>query len=349
MIFSVVVCFSSFAPVIDCTKAWAQDSPDTIEKVPQAVERVTSVSSRPACQLRANLDFLDETGVGTSQLSLTSAAWFARMVQLDRQQRQAAWNSLPVKPLFIDDVIAGPFGLHATVLTFPEHVLVMYRGTQDPLDYVLNALIYTTPGWIHGLPGWIHNGFLSNFGMTWRKMRRLLKQRTEDGRDIVFASHSLGGAMSQYAAWRIENEGLHVRRIFAFQSPNPGDQHFRRAFDERFYGRAFNTLYGDDLTPFLPPPRAAVGEFAQATAKLLAGPLALIARIANYSSVGARYAITKDGALNDVTPEWDLEFWRSYKQKSGGKPFPMGLSARSGLVADHNMDRVMCSLAKNQN
>ena len=114
-------------------------------------------------------------GPNAGQEDQTPAAWFARAVQLEDDQREIAWKSLHVAPVSIHDLRAGSFGLHTTVLEFEKSILVMYRGTQNPLDYILNALIYRSPGWVHGLPGWIHTGFLSNFGLSWRALRPLIK------------------------------------------------------------------------------------------------------------------------------------------------------------------------------
>jgi hypothetical protein len=311
------------------------------------VEKKKNKPADPPCSVTPSLSLLDETSLHPDKETLVSAAWLARAVQLENSSREQAWKKLPETPKQVHDLYAGPFGLHATMLEFEHSILVMYRGTQDPLDYVLNAMIYTSPGWIHDLPGWVHNGFLSNFGMTWRKLRGTLRKINEDRRkNIVFASHSLGGVMSQYAAWRLENDGFRVSRIFAFQSPNGGDNKFKAQFDGRFSGRTFNVLFGDDITPFIPPSRSAVKAFAAATTRPLAGTLALVARKANYEALSGRLEVLDDGEVTESTLSTEQSFWQTYKSKTGGKGFPFGLSGSSRFVSDHNIDRVVCALAK---
>ena len=39
-------------------------------------------------------------------------------------------------------------------------------------------------------------------------------------------------------------------------------------------------------------------------------------------------------------------FWSSYKQKTGGKAFPKGLGPESAFIADNNVERVVCTIAK---
>lgn len=303
-------------------------------------------SIEPPCLVTPTLSLLEESALSPSRENYISAAWFARAVQLETKSRNASWEKLSEKPKSVYDLYAGPFGLHATILDFESSILIMYRGTQDPLDYVLNALFYTSPGWIHDLPGWVHNGFLTNFGLTWRKLRSTLGKINGDRKkNLVFASHSLGGAMSQYAAWRLSNDGYRVSRIYAFQSPNSGDHKFKREFDGRFSGRTFNLLYGDDITPYIPPSRTAVDAFAAAATRPLSGVLKLIAKKANYEAVSGRYELLSDGVIDESNFSSEELFWGGYREKSGGKGFPLGLSPSSSFVSDHNIDRVLCKLA----
>lgn len=334
-------------PVEPSARAQSSELPIAENSANSSLERKKKKpKENPVCEFKPTLDFLDEQNPGTSRENLASAAWFARAVQQDDEQRNAAWKSLSQSPLSVTDLYAGPFGMHASILEFDRHVLVMYRGTQDPLDYVLNAFFYTSPGWIHGLPGWVHKGFLTNFGLTWRQLRRKIKDLTGTGKSVVFASHSLGGAMSQYAALRLEKEGIHIGRVFAFQTPNAGDKTFKNEFDKRFQGKAFNVIYGDDITPFIPPSREAVKSFVDASTRPLSGVLGLIARKANYAALEGRMKLDKQGSLREGWDEEEMNFWGSYREHTGGKGFPLGLSGTSSFVRDHNIGLVVCALAK---
>lgn len=301
------------------------------------------------CQLQPSLNLLSGTNGFFSQEQLASAAWFARAVQLPDSERREHWNSLTESPLSIKDIYAGPFGLHATLLEFDHDVLVLYRGTQDALDYVLNGVFFTTLGWFHRLPGWVHQGFLTNFKLSARKMLATLKKHSNAGKTVSFAAHSLGGVLSQYAAWRAEAIGVRVGRIYAFQAPNGGDVHFKKRFDRKFSGRSVNVIYGDDLTPHIPPTRAAGRSFASATTRPLAGVLRGIVHLANYGTLSGRYIISKDGFLKDI-PETEIqsaenEYWSRYREISGGAGFPGGLGKGSPIVRDHNISTVTCALA----
>ena len=301
------------------------------------------------CQMQPSLSFLSGTNGFFTQEQLASAAWFARAVQLPDSQRQEHWNSLSESLLSVQDIYAGPFGLHATILEFDHDVLVLYRGTQDALDYVLNGVFFTTAGWFHRLPGWVHQGFLTNFKLSARKLLSSVKKHSEKGKTVSFAAHSLGGVLSQFAAWRAEAIGVKVGRIYSFQAPNGGDVHFKKKFDQRFSGRSVNVIYGNDLTPHIPPTRAAGKSFGSATTKPLAGLLRGIVHLANYGTLGGRYALSKEGFLSEI-PDSDLqsfeqEYWNNYRQISGGARFPCGLGKESSIVKDHNISAVTCALA----
>jgi hypothetical protein len=60
--------------------------------------------------------------------------------------------------------------------------------------------------------------------------------------------------------------------------------------------------------------------------------------------------IAEDGTYRsvpvDAIVQDEINYWNSYQSKSGGKPFPLGLGAESPFIRDHDIDRVLCSLAK---
>lgn len=304
----------------------------------------------PPCDFTPTFDFMFADNAAYSVQNIASAAWFARQVQLVDGLRQAAWEGLPEKPARVIDFAVGKLGLHATLLEFSDRVLLMYRGTEDALDYVLNGTFFTTEGARHNLPGWVHEGFLINFYLSWAKVKPALTQAASSGKKIVFASHSLGGVLSQFAAWMLENEGVKVERLYAFQAPNAGDIEFKESFDSRFSGRSSNTIYGDDVTPHIPPVLESVDAFARA----LPAPLTDVARKlvgkARYGAVSGRFRVADDGTQTSIPSgeiaESEIQFWSDYLKKSGGKSFPLGLGPKSPFVADHDVDKVLCSLAK---
>lgn len=304
----------------------------------------------PPCSVDApNEEFMQRDAKSFSVRDIQSAAWFARQVQLTDDLRSAAWRSLPSAPLKVQEFTLKRWGLHAVLFEFERHVLVVYRGTEDALDYVLNAAFYTTrKGREWALPGWVHEGFYTNFKLSWNSLYSAIQESAGGGKTVTFAAHSLGGVLSQFAAWILEDKGMTVNKIYAFQSPNAGDSEFQKAFEMRFGDRHINTLYGDDVTPHIPPVFDAVDAFARAVVKPLGGILGRLVKSAHYGGIGQRYIINRDGSQILIPSEsvsaHEVQYWESYLQKSEGKPFPLNLSPDSPFIVDHDMDNVLCTL-----
>lgn len=298
-----------------------------------------------------SLDFLRSDQRDFSVRNIRSAAWFARQIQLTTELRQDAWRSLSDKLINVTEFELNRWGLHATLLEFDEQLLVVYRGTEDALDYVLNAAFNTTrKGHELGLPGWVHEGFLINFKLSWDKLLTAIRASASSGKTVSFAAHSLGGALSQFAAWILEEQGIRVGKIYAFQSPNAGDVEFQKEFEKRFGERHINTLYGEDVTPHIPPVFEAADAFGRVVVKPLGGLLGLLAKRAHYGGVGLRYIINRDGSQILVPSEnvaaHEVNYWDTYLEKSNGQPFPLSLSPDSPFIMDHDMDHVLCTLMK---
>jgi hypothetical protein len=307
----------------------------------------------PPCEFIPSFDFMTESSEVYSPQNMASAAWFARTVQLVDEPRAVAWEKLPEKPVRVRDFLVKGFGLHATLLEFNDRALLLYRGTEDVFDYIMNGVFYTTDGKPHGLPGWVHQGFLVNFKMSWPAVKGELIRAAENGKRIVFASHSLGGVMSQYAAWLLENEGVQVSRVYAFQSPNAGDLEFKAAYEGRFSGRSSNTLYGEDVTPHIPPVLESADAFSLAVPQKLSGLAARALKKARYGALADRFTVSSEGVRIQIPQEQvstaEVDYWSTYLKKSGGKPFPLGLGSESPFVSDHDVDKVLCSLVKSLN
>ncbi|MEY4064325.1 MAG: hypothetical protein RIR26_533, partial [Pseudomonadota bacterium] len=308
----------------------------------------------PPCEVPApTLDFMREDTRPFSASNMTSAAWFARQVQLTEAARNAAWQSMAVPPVRVTDFSLERWGLHATLLEFDSQVLVLYRGTEDVLDYLLNATFYTSRhGETLGLPGWVHEGFYINFLLSWQRVSAAVREAAGRGKSVVLAGHSLGGVLSQYAAWLLENEGIRVVRVYAFQAPNPGDLEFKTKFEERFDRRHSNTVYGVDVTTHIPPVLEAAEVFGDASIQPVGKVMTQLLTRARYGALGERFSMSADGVRtrieNSSIPEFEQAYWKSYRQVSGGKAFPLGLAADSPLIADHDIDRVLCALAKSK-
>ncbi len=125
--------------------------------------------------------------------------------------------------------------------TGPVHVLV-FRGTHDLRDWLsnLNAL---PVDWPDG--GKVHRGFVEALDQVWESIVVALKEAVRDSGSILFAGHSLGGALAILAAARRPPSSL-----YTYGAPRVGDTAFGLTLQQVPFHRVVNDC---DLVPSLPP------------------------------------------------------------------------------------------------
>ena len=134
---------------------------------------------------------------------------------------------------------------HGFVAAHRNMTIVAFRGTEtigNALTDVKTALIR------HGIfPGLVHLGFAHAADIVYPSVRVLVTAMGRE-RPILITGHSLGGAMATLVAHRLSAEGFHVRAVYTYGSPRPGDRNFRDAY--RLHNYRF--VNDNDLVPHLP-------------------------------------------------------------------------------------------------
>jgi len=146
------------------------------------------------------------------------------------------------------------------------NVFPTFRGSESGQDWKTNAqTLLSKPGW-QPAPGFeTHGGFTKALDSVWPQVRDAIAQATEaagPNAKVMFAGHSLGGALTQLAAVRAAREGLvdgARAAIYTLGSPRVGDDAFKHEL-ERHFPRAFRMVnYEDrfldrqDLVTQIPP------------------------------------------------------------------------------------------------
>ena len=123
----------------------------------------------------------------------------------------------------------------------PMHVLV-FRGTHDLRDWLsnLNAL---PVDWPDG--GNVHRGFVEALDQVWESVVVALKETINIAGSILYAGHSLGGALAILAAARRPPSAL-----YTYGAPRVGDPAFGLTLQQVPFHRVVNDR---DLVPLLPP------------------------------------------------------------------------------------------------
>jgi hypothetical protein len=143
-------------------------------------------------------------------------------------------------------------GTAGFVVAGPDLVIVVFRGTEDLLDWWTNLNL----NWVVLQGGVkVHTGFFQAYfpirDVLFETVRRLLKQKA---RPVYITGHSLGGALAVMATAELANdEEAEVRdsiaACYTFGCPKAGD----RSFDQFVKVPLYRITNGFDVVPAVPP------------------------------------------------------------------------------------------------
>jgi len=149
-------------------------------------------------------------------------------------------------------LVDGRTGTAGFVVAGPDIIVVVFRGTEDLLDWRTNMRVKLVE-----LQGGVqvHRGFYAAYEPIKKALfdtvRRMLKTKT---RPVYIAGHSLGGALAVMATAELANdEEAEVRdsiaACYTFGCPKAGD----RTFDQYVKVPLYRITNGVDLVPAVPP------------------------------------------------------------------------------------------------
>lgn len=95
----------------------------------------------------------------------------------------------------------------------------------------------------------VHTGFKRAVEDAWRTW---MEVATSNGKPILFIGHSLGAALSTYAAYFAEKKGRKIQAVYSFASPRVGNDIWALDYNRRLGVRTFRFANPKDLIPRLP-------------------------------------------------------------------------------------------------
>ena len=133
-----------------------------------------------------------------------------------------------------------------------EKVIVAFRGTQEPTDYLTNARV-TPREWQN--VGFVHSGFGKGVDSVWKQLTKALDAPHLEGLPLWMTGHSLGGALATLAAaWGEINEGRPIAGLYTFGCPRVGDpQEFYTNVTKKLGDRIYRVVHEPDVVPQVPP------------------------------------------------------------------------------------------------
>ena len=148
--------------------------------------------------------------------------------------------------LSYDDVpgelsLGGSLGTKAYIVRRQgKPLVVVFRGTDDVTDWLYNLNAQKAKHhW-----GCVHQGFLG----AWFAIKRQVLAEVEGG-EVLFAGHSLGGALATLAAADVPGQ---TRAVVTFGSPRVGDAEFVDEYAKTLAGVTRRYHYRFDPVPMVP-------------------------------------------------------------------------------------------------
>jgi triacylglycerol lipase len=137
------------------------------------------------------------------------------------------------------------------VLSRDADVVVVFRGTDDPKDWMTSLEFDFAPGPMQDTK--VHDGFQSALFPAILKVSAALNIHRSQHKKLWITGHSLGGALCSLYAGMLVEIGLSVDGIYTFASPRPGNGDFAKQLNEKILGPHYRVVNRGDVVPHVPP------------------------------------------------------------------------------------------------
>lgn len=136
-----------------------------------------------------------------------------------------------------------------------EKIIVVFRGTQQKLDWLANAKVRQEVWTETKKIGKAHVGFYEAFVSVCSQMEDYLRKLRTKNQPIWVAGHSLGGALTTLACAHIElqmPDEFKVAGAYTFGQPRVGNDDFADTFDKHLKDRFFRIMNQNDVVCVVP-------------------------------------------------------------------------------------------------
>ncbi|HIG27528.1 MAG TPA: lipase family protein [Verrucomicrobiales bacterium] len=124
----------------------------------------------------------------------------------------------------------------------PPFYVLVFRGTNEPTDWITNFNAFLKP-WKSG--GLVHEGFMNAFLQIWPDIEEVIRGVDHP---IYYTGHSLGAALATLAA-----SSLPPNVLYTFGSPRVGNRQFVETMADL---PVFRFVNDHDVVPTVPPSMA---------------------------------------------------------------------------------------------
>lgn len=132
-----------------------------------------------------------------------------------------------------------------------SHLVLSFRGTSGWKNFLTDVqLRKVSADWAKGS---VHGGFKSALDTVWPQITNELGDPGQQQKDLWVTGHSLGAALAQLAALRLQKEGYRVQAAYTFGTPRVGDEEFVADYDRVLGDRTFPHINYRDVVTRVPP------------------------------------------------------------------------------------------------
>lgn len=135
-------------------------------------------------------------------------------------------------------------GTQAFVAADDSEIIISFRGTNSPLDWLRNADFR--------FKGNLHSGFSYYENQVSADVYLAAKQLRTNNQKFLVTGHSLGGAASTIWCSNWLTQRIIPMEHITFGSPRPGNKAFAKKFNKIFGDISLRVTNGSDLVPHLP-------------------------------------------------------------------------------------------------
>lgn len=155
------------------------------------------------------------------------------------------------------DMLEGGFGSLAYIGAMPQYgmMFIAIRGSQEPEDFLADALWVETAVTDDRIFGEMHAGFLLHADEISEELPTVAPGCAGPlaGYQIWLTGHSLGGAAATLLAEILKQQGCDIAGVSTFGSPRPGLANFAASYTSSVAAKSHNWRYAQDPVYCMPP------------------------------------------------------------------------------------------------
>lgn len=297
---------------------------------------------QPTCSLPLTAQALDPADPPDSPENIFWSAFLARIVQLPPAEFKAQIQLFPKEINKIFTIKHLRYGPQGEIFETEDAIFIILRGTQEPIDYILNADFVAVNGAKDGFPGRVVHGFLTGFRIVKAPFAKAFTPFIHSRKPLWIVGHSLGGAIAQLLAFHLARNNYNVRAVLAYASPVVGDVNFASHYNQLLGDRTLVFTHGDDITPHVPPIAEVATLIEPLAPRFMRGLVRSLLSTNPYGLTGRRFTVAANTLpMEIINPlQNETSFWQRVLDLQITLP---GIFLKNRhLIDDHMVDHYLC-------